>query len=51
MYHENIFKMPKHIILISRCLEVAVVALFRVTKPREKLEVDLTQVKKLKMLC
>ena len=26
-------------------------SVFRVTKPREKLEVDLTHVKKLKMLC
>ena len=30
--------MPKHTISISCCFEVAVVALFCITKPRKKLE-------------
>ena len=38
--------MLKHTISISSCLEVAVVALFCITEPRKKLEVDFTDVKK-----
>ena len=38
--------MLKHTISISSCLEVAVLALFCITKPRKKLEVDFTDVKK-----
>ena len=37
--------MPKLTISISCCFEVAIVALFCITKPRQKLEVDLTHVK------
>ena len=38
--------MLKHTISISSCLEVAVLALFCITKPRKKLEVDFIIVKK-----
>ena len=38
--------MLKHTISISSCLEVAVLALVCITKPRKKLEVDFTDVKK-----
>ena len=37
--------MLKHTVSISSCLEVTVVALFCVSKPRRKLEVDSTHVK------
>ena len=38
--------MLKHTISLSSYLEVAVLALFCITKPRKKLEVDFIDVKK-----